>query len=102
MRMSDWSSDVCSSDLVYLALHALHLPLDTLDPFLDARVLPDERARVLDLFDRRVAQRLPAADLTQEAWLCGHRFSIGSASCRERVCQYVLISEVAVSSTKNN
>src|SRR3546814_1450843 len=76
MRMSDWSSDVCSSDLVYLALHALHLPLDTLDPFLDARVLPDERARVLDLIDRRVAERLPAAYLTQEAWLCGHRFYV--------------------------
>jgi len=69
-------SDNAWDEAVYLALHALHLPLDTLDPFLDARVLPDERARVLDLFDRRVAQRLPAAYLTQEAWLCGHRFYV--------------------------
>src|SRR5690606_2633736 len=40
------------------------------------RVLPDERARVLDLLDRRVAERLPAAYLTREAWLCGHRFYV--------------------------
>ncbi|MBO9355253.1 50S ribosomal protein L3 N(5)-glutamine methyltransferase [Bordetella petrii] len=69
-------SDNAWDEAVYLVLHALHLPLDTLDPFLDARVLPDERARVLDLLDRRVAQRLPAAYLTQEAWLCGHRFYV--------------------------
>ena len=67
-------SDNAWDEAVYLVLHALHLPLDTLDPFLDARVLPEERARVLDLIDRRVTERLPAAYLTQEAWLCGHRF----------------------------
>jgi len=69
-------SDNAWDEAVYLVLHALHLPLDTLDPFLDARVLPDERARVLDLIDRRVTERLPAAYLTHEAWLCGHRFYV--------------------------
>src|SRR5690606_9702528 len=69
-------SDNAWDEAVYLVLHTLHLPLDTLDPFLDARVLPDERARVLDLLDRRVAERLPAAYLTREAWLCGHRFYV--------------------------
>ncbi|MBV7485638.1 50S ribosomal protein L3 N(5)-glutamine methyltransferase [Bordetella sp. BOR01] len=69
-------SDNAWDEAVYLVLHALHLPLDTLDPFLDARVLPQERARVLELLDRRVAERLPAAYLTQEAWLCGHRFYV--------------------------
>jgi ribosomal protein L3 glutamine methyltransferase len=61
---------------VYLVLHALHLPLDTLDPFLDARVLGEERDRVLDLIDRRVTERVPAAYLTNEAWLRGHRFYV--------------------------
>src|SRR3546814_19661094 len=57
-------SDNAWDEDVYLVLHALHLPLDTLAPFLDARVLPAARARVLDLPDRRVAPRPPAAYLT--------------------------------------
>ena len=69
-------SDNAWDEAVYLALHALHLPLDTLDPFLDARVLDSERDAVLDLIDRRVAERVPAAYLTNEAWLRGHRFYV--------------------------
>ncbi len=69
-------SDNAWDEAVYLTLHALHLPLDTLDPFLDARVVREERERVLDLLDRRVAERVPAAYLTNEAWLRGHRFYV--------------------------
>ena len=69
-------SDNTWDEAVYLVLHRLHLPPDLLDPFLDARVLAKERQRVLDLIDRRVAQRVPAAYLTQEAWLRGHRFYV--------------------------
>ncbi|AUL46856.1 N5-glutamine S-adenosyl-L-methionine-dependent methyltransferase [Bordetella trematum] len=69
-------SDNTWDEAVYLVLHGLHLPPDLLDPFLDARVLAKERQRVLDLIDRRVAQRVPAAYLTQEAWLRGHRFYV--------------------------
>jgi len=69
-------SDNAWDEAVYLVLHGLHLPPDTLDPFLDARVTANERARVLQLIDRRVTERLPAAYLTQEAWLRGHRFYV--------------------------
>jgi len=69
-------SDNAWDETAYLVLHALHLPLDTLDPFLDARVLREERERVLDLIERRVAERLPAPYLTNEAWLRGHRFYV--------------------------
>jgi ribosomal protein L3 glutamine methyltransferase len=69
-------SDNAWDEAVYLVLHALHLPLDTLDPFLDARVLASERAAVLYLIDRRVADRVPTAYLTHEAWLRGHRFYV--------------------------
>ena len=69
-------SDNAWDETVYLILHALHLPLDTLEPFLDARVLDEERNRVLDLIDRRVTERVPAAYLTNEAWLRGHRFYV--------------------------
>ncbi|MBD9475961.1 50S ribosomal protein L3 N(5)-glutamine methyltransferase [Achromobacter sp. ACM01] len=69
-------SDNAWDEAVYLTLHALHLPLDTLEPFLDARMLSEERNRVLELIDRRVTERLPAAYLTNEAWLRGHRFYV--------------------------
>ena len=36
-------------------------------------MLAEERERVLDLIDRRVTERVPAAYLTNEAWLRGHR-----------------------------
>ncbi len=69
-------SDNAWDEAAYLLLHTLHLPLDTLDPFLDARVLPEERERFLKLVDQRMNERVPAAYLTGEAWLQGHRFVV--------------------------
>jgi ribosomal protein L3 glutamine methyltransferase len=69
-------SDNAYDESVYLVLHSLRLPADTLEPFLDARVLRDECERILALFERRVTERLPAAYLTQEAWLAGFRFYV--------------------------
>ena len=56
-------------EAVYLILHALHLPLDRLEPFLDARLTERERAEVLNIIQRRVQERIPAAYLTREAFL---------------------------------
>lgn len=69
-------SDNAWDEAVYLLLHTLHLPLDRLEPFLDARVLPDERQRFLTLLARRCDERVPAAYLTGEAWLQGLRFAV--------------------------
>jgi ribosomal protein L3 glutamine methyltransferase len=69
-------SDNAWDEAVYLVLHGLHLPPDTLDPFIDARVTEQERAHVLSLIHRRVTERLPAAYLANEAWLSGHRFYV--------------------------
>lgn len=69
-------SDNAWDEAVYLTLHALHLPLDRLEPFLDARLLPDERVRLLDLYSRRCQDRLPASYLTHEAWLGEDRFYV--------------------------
>lgn len=71
-------SDNAWDEAVYLLLHTLNLPLDTLNPFLDARVLAEERERFLKILDRRCEERLPAAYLTGEAWLQGHRFLVDS------------------------
>lgn len=69
-------SDNAWDEAVYLTLHTLHLPLDRLEPFLDARLLPHERESLLDIYRRRCEERLPAAYLTHEAWLGEHRFYV--------------------------
>ncbi len=63
-------------EAAYLILHTLHLPLDRLEPFLDARLLPAEANRIAQLLERRVGERLPAPYLTHEAWLQGYRFYV--------------------------
>ncbi len=65
-------------EAAYLILHSLHLPIDRLEPFLDARLLPEENARLADVLRQRVEQRIPAAYLTGEAWLQGYRFRVDS------------------------
>lgn len=69
-------SDTAWDEAAYLLLHSLRLPLDTLEPFLDARVLDKERLRFVDLIQQRITTRKPAAYLTGEAWLQGHRFLV--------------------------
>src|SRR3546814_21121476 len=110
MRISDWSSDVCSSDLVVVEVAVVVrrdpldlVPLDLIDtaehlgfrlvglriaggPL--ACVFAGRRARVLGLAAGR-----REVDLVRQQ-------EIGSASCRERVCQYVSISVVAASLNK--
>jgi ribosomal protein L3 glutamine methyltransferase len=63
-------------EAAYLLLHALHLPLDRLEPFLDAHLPQGERERLAQLFARRIDGRVPAAYLTREAWLGEFRFYV--------------------------
>jgi ribosomal protein L3 glutamine methyltransferase len=63
-------------EAAYLLLHALHLPLDRLDPFLDARLTQTERQTLAQRFARRIDERVPAAYLTREAWLGDFRFYV--------------------------
>ncbi|HYD81373.1 MAG TPA: 50S ribosomal protein L3 N(5)-glutamine methyltransferase [Paucimonas sp.] len=63
-------------EAAYLILHTLKLPLDKLDPFLDAKLLREEIAALLMIIERRVTERIPAAYLTNEAWLGGYRFYV--------------------------
>src|SRR3546814_7858027 len=86
MRISDWSSDVCSSDL--------HVPVFHVDGYRDAlharhetlrrRIPADDR--LLD--DERRAGRLLEAAFRETRELVANIRQIGRASCRERVCQY--------------
>jgi ribosomal protein L3 glutamine methyltransferase len=63
-------------EAAYLVLHALHLPLDRLEPFLDAKLTQPERAALAEVLARRVDERVPAAYLTHEAWLGHFRFYV--------------------------
>jgi ribosomal protein L3 glutamine methyltransferase len=63
-------------EAAYLILHTLKLPLDKLEPFLDARLLPEEVLQVLNVIERRVSERVPAAYITNEAWLGSYNFYV--------------------------
>jgi ribosomal protein L3 glutamine methyltransferase len=61
-------------EAAWLVLWSLRLPLDRLEPVLDARLAPGELAAAIALVERRCTERLPAAYLSGEAWLRGVRF----------------------------
>lgn len=63
-------------EAAYLILHTLHLPLERLEPFLDARITTPERQQLTQVFARRIEDRVPAAYLTHEAWLGEFRFHV--------------------------
>jgi ribosomal protein L3 glutamine methyltransferase len=63
-------------EAAFIVLEGLKLPIDTLDPFLDARLTHAERARLLALIDARVATRKPAAYLLNRAYIQGVSFYV--------------------------
>lgn len=69
-------SDNAFDEAAYLILHTLHLPLDRLEPFLDASLTHGEADELKAVVERRVKERLPAAYLTKEAWLGEFRFYV--------------------------
>ena len=69
-------TDNAYDEAAWLVLHALHLPPDRIEPFLDARLTTAERQSVLDLLQQRIGRRVPAAYLTREAWLGDFRFYV--------------------------
>src|SRR3546814_15109683 len=100
MRISDWSSDVCSSDL---DLHPHQLPTRYLATYAFYRHgYPDSASRLRTyLAQEEGAVMDEPATARALAWfvLRGVQCEIGRASCRERVCQHVYNSVVAVSVT---
>src|SRR3546814_7539081 len=92
VRISDWSSDVCSSDLA--PAHALAVPLYTEHSLL---VSATDGIAISDRPEWRELPALPMCLLHQgmqnrrilDARLAGLGLAIGRALCRERVCQDV-------------
>src|SRR3546814_8870233 len=83
MRISDWSSDVCSSDLVRCAS-------------------AKEAHAVLEGFSIPVVIKADGLAAGKGVIIAVTLIEIGRASCRERVCPYVSIPVGAVSLTKIN
>ena len=63
-------------EAAFLVLEALKLPIHTLDPWLDLKPTPAERARLTTLIEARIALRMPAPYLLGAAYMHGVRFHI--------------------------
>src|SRR3546814_16368859 len=121
MRISDWSSDVCSSDLIgnldltrsggreagVVAAFPVALG-DQIMLVTDAGKLirsPVDDIRIAGRTTRGVTLfRIDESERIVSVAYLPEDEEIGRASCRERVCQYVLISVVPVTlkKTKHN
>src|SRR3546814_17445357 len=106
MRISDWSSDVCSSDLFGHAVGARALEADDDDDVAVELARLERRDHlILVVEDARGCLDRPAilgdgAGLDDRAAAIARQQQNGRASCRERVCQYVWLSGVAGSFKK--
>src|SRR3546814_13263195 len=116
MRISDWSSDVCSSDLFESRVAGV-TRAEPMTVFREHRLIDrrEDHSRRLPndtIIRRRDAQwahfTIALGDIDPPHWTRAvtafrhalDQTEIGRASCRERVCQYVKISVVAVSLKK--
>ena len=63
-------------EAVYLSLFALHLPHNFGMDYFDTRLTLAEKQHVVNLLQRRINERIPAAYLTQEAWFAGLKFYV--------------------------
>src|SRR3546814_19248554 len=93
MRISDWSSDVCSSDLM-LALGVEATVIEGGNVVAEA--LAVRRDQVIERGDHASSGIAGDVDLASTVEARRDQEQIGRASCRERVCQYGKIQGVAV------
>jgi ribosomal protein L3 glutamine methyltransferase len=69
-------TDNVYDEAVFLVLATLNLPLDQLDPYLDARLTGAERAIMHQVIERRAVDHVPVPYLTHQAWLGDFRFYV--------------------------
>jgi len=69
-------TDNAWGDAVALTLHALHLPNDASKDVLQRSLSRTESEQLLNLFNRRIKERIPVPYLTHQAWFCGLPFYV--------------------------
>jgi ribosomal protein L3 glutamine methyltransferase len=69
-------TDNAYDEAVWLIMSALHLPMDTLNNFLDARITTPERIKLAGFIEQRITKHTPTAYLLKEAWLQGLKFYV--------------------------
>lgn len=63
-------------EAVFMVLEGLSLPIDQLDPYVDARLTLAERRKIADLLHARVETRKPASYLLNKAYIQGIPFYV--------------------------
>src|SRR3546814_3934277 len=86
MRISDWSSDVCSSDLLRPERRHARQRGDAMLVHRPDHVTRGEIIEWIDAGARRPGRKKLVLAVVEAE---GQHRQIGRASCRERVCQYV-------------
>lgn len=69
-------TDNAVDEALFLVLHSLHLAPGLAPEMYHARLTAAEKAAVLELFRRRIVERLPVPYLTHEAWFGGMSFYV--------------------------
>src|SRR3546814_14341789 len=99
MRISDWSSDVCSSDLYFA--HACVFAAQTLAGHLQVSNDKNNTWTRIQAADAQSRSQMKLKSISSKVYRAILAVSqIGRASCRARVCKYVSISVVSVSLKK--
>jgi ribosomal protein L3 glutamine methyltransferase len=69
-------TDNAVDEAAFLVLEGLNLPIDSLDPFMDARLLRAERERLAGLIEARITTRKPLPYLLNKAYIQGVPFYV--------------------------
>ncbi|MBA4136852.1 MAG: 50S ribosomal protein L3 N(5)-glutamine methyltransferase [Opitutus sp.] len=88
-------ADNAHDEALYLLLRTLELPLESPRSVLRRKVTSEQAARVAEIFRRRLDERVPAAYLTREAFLGGHKFYVDERVIIPRSYFVELLPEIA-------
>jgi ribosomal protein L3 glutamine methyltransferase len=69
-------TDTPLDEAAFLILSALSLPIDQLEPWMEARLTRAERGKLASLIEQRIATRKPAPYLVNRAWIRGRPFYV--------------------------
>lgn len=73
-------TDNAFDDARVLVFYALNLPQEVPEAYWQARLSPEEKREVTELFKHRIESRKPTAYLTGEAWFAGMRFIVNEST----------------------